>query len=285
MRAKDGIVAGTLTVAAALIGHGTSWLVGGGLLAAPDAVPIASETNGPSAPGPPDPCALIARAGFFDSSLRPTCEEVPPEPGGAGPDTETDVPCPSSLRLVGAVLPASSPPFAAIAEGGGPAMLYAVGMEVGAHEVRRIGRDEVVLAHEGGACRLAMFEREPSRAIAYEPPRGAPLASHATGPRAYRVARAEIDRTMGELMATLRALPHVGADGGVDGYRIVGVSRDGSAAALGIQNGDVITAVDEHPLTDVSAAVDALAILRTASHATLHVVRRGQPIAIEYEVD
>jgi general secretion pathway protein C len=106
------------------------------------------------------------------------------------------------------------------------------------------------------------------------------------GPASFRVRRGEIERLVssGELLS-LRAIPHQDADGVIDGYRIYGV-RDGSPAArLGVQNGDTVVSLNGQPLTDVTLALDALAGIGTATSASIGVVRRGQPLRLDYQLD
>jgi type II secretory pathway component PulC len=70
----------------------------------------------------------------------------------------------------------------------------------------------------------------------------------------------------------------------VTGFRLYGVRRGGVLSAIGLENGDVLHAVGDLPLTSPTAALEALPALRRAGHLTLQLTRRGQPRTIEVEL-
>jgi hypothetical protein len=66
------------------------------------------------------------------------------------------------------------------------------------------------------------------------------------------------------------------------GMWVMKVQPGSAAEASGLTSGDVILAIDGHPLKVVSDLRDALLAARTAGHAPhLSVVRKGQPLDIE----
>ncbi len=65
---------------------------------------------------------------------------------------------------------------------------------------------------------------------------------------------------------------------------VVGVSADGPAAKAGVLIGDVILALDGHPIGGPEDLLDLLASDRVGKTATLHVLRGGAPIDISVTV-
>jgi type II secretory pathway component PulC len=286
-RLRLGVVLITLTAVGALVGNGTAWCLAGVLDTRVPARP-SLHTAAPFASAPADPCALLDRPALFGRFPDVACGVhaggviAPTHP--AGPLA----PCPTTLRLVGAVVPRAGEPFAAIVDATGASLLYTEGMPIGDHEVAAIEPQRVVLARDETRCLLSMFE-----------PRGAPTASLAavtddeagrvsiTATGARRVPRALVARlaSSGELLTTLRAIPHQAADGSVDGYRIFGVRRESPTAQLGIENGDVITHVDDVAIDGVGSAIDALGRVQTASHASLRVIRGGHQETLSFDIE
>ncbi|MFT5582671.1 MAG: general secretion pathway protein C [Cognaticolwellia sp.] len=88
-----------------------------------------------------------------------------------------------------------------------------------------------------------------------------------------------------ETLATkMRVVPHKGADGAVDGYRLSAIRRGSLFDKLGIKNGDVVHGVNSMPLTDTDGAFQAFQTLQTESAFTFEVTRRNQRQTFEYEV-
>lgn len=77
----------------------------------------------------------------------------------------------------------------------------------------------------------------------------------------------------------LRAIPHRGADGEVDGFRVSGIRRGSEADSCGFRNGDVIHAVNGHPLTSLEQVTQAHQALLDSDGYTITATRRGQPLS------
>ncbi len=87
-----------------------------------------------------------------------------------------------------------------------------------------------------------------------------------------------------ELLSDARALPHRGDDGRVDGLRLIGVRGGSLLAELGVENGDVIHAVNGYPLTSTESAMQAYEDLSDATSFRLQLSRRGTPVELEIDV-
>ena len=69
-----------------------------------------------------------------------------------------------------------------------------------------------------------------------------------------------------------------GTEGGEEALLVVGVNADGPAAKAGMLVGDVILALDGHPITAPEELLDLLAGDRVGKTATLKLLRGGTPI-------
>ena len=78
------------------------------------------------------------------------------------------------------------------------------------------------------------------------------------------------------------------AQGGADDRRhallVVGVTTEGPAAQAGVIVGDIILAVDDHPISAPEDLLDLLAGDRVGKSATLHLLRGGSPIDLSVTV-
>jgi type II secretory pathway component PulC len=276
-RLRLGVVSLTLTLVAALVGNGAAWwlsrpLDGAVATTSPEAHVVVAASGS-------DPCTLLDRPALFGRFPDVACGV---HAGGDVAVTDLEAPlasCPTTLRLVGAVVPRRGEPFAAIVDATGASLLYTEGMAIGEREVAAIGPQHVVLAQDQSRCVLSMFATGQA-AVA---PSGDIVTTEA-GTR--QISRALVDRltSSGELLTSLRAIPHLSLEGTIDGYRIYGVREGSPSAQLGLENGDVVTHVDDGAITDVSAALDALARVQTAQHASVRVTRRGETQTLRYEI-
>ena len=62
------------------------------------------------------------------------------------------------------------------------------------------------------------------------------------------------------------------------------LSRSSLLGRLGVQNGDMVRTLNGFGLTDPNAILQAYAQLRDADHLTLHIVRRGSPVSMDYQI-
>jgi len=101
-------------------------------------------------------------------------------------------------------------------------------------------------------------------------------------PERCTVERALVERAAADpqLLRGARALPAV-RDGRPFGWRLFGVSAASPVGALGLANGDVITAVDGTPIPTVDALLGVYAKLRDAPRVTLTIERADATRALE----
>ena len=71
---------------------------------------------------------------------------------------------------------------------------------------------------------------------------------------------------------------------GARGVRIFDVHRDAPAAAIGLQNDDVILDVEGRSIATISDAADAVRALANASQVTVRIERGGKPLIFTYVI-
>lgn len=101
------------------------------------------------------------------------------------------------------------------------------------------------------------------------------------------VEQALIDQIMEnpeQLYSQIRAVPHKGSDGKVDGYRMSGIRRKSVFHKLGIKNGDIVHGVNGQSLTSMSAAMDAFNGLQNEKSFSFELTRRNNRKTQDYEI-
>lgn len=181
-------------------------------------------------------------------------------------------------------------------EKGAGAMGYGIGDQLlGEAKIIRIEPRKVFVQRESGAVEYISMEggtytKEGSGG------EGAPKKGKAEddedgvtkdGPNKFIVEQALVDKIMAnpeELYSQVRAVPHKGPGGEVDGYRLSGIRRRSVFNKLGIKNGDVIHTVNGKPLDSMANAMDAYQSLGAQRSFTFEVSRKNERQNFEYEI-
>jgi type II secretion system protein C len=103
----------------------------------------------------------------------------------------------------------------------------------------------------------------------------------------FTVERSVLDQAMGNLesLATqVRASPHKGPDGEVDGFRLSAIKQGSLFSKLGIKNGDIVHAVNGTPLTSTEGAMSAYGSLKNQGSFSFEITRRNQRMTMDYDV-
>lgn len=201
-----------------------------------------------------------------------------------------------SVRLIATMVaePASFS-SALIAEEGreNSAKGYGIGDKLQDAEVIAIESRKVTLKRADGNLEyLTMDDQTPTlgnAVAAAAPVAGAEAVDGITqlGENHYQVERRILEQYLGNLeglSSMARAIPHKGADGEIDGYRLSGIRRNSPLSQLGIKNGDVIQSVNGTNIGNMGEAMTVFNSLSSQSHFTFDVTRRGQKQAMEYDV-
>lgn len=320
-RVAIAILLGTLMSTAFFLAQGTTGLLGAALLKTGEGEIVAAA--GPAATARAtrdraDDTDILTR-NIFDSEqgsiLTEDVEAVVDEDTGETQLQDVDPnnlqACTGSIRLVASVLNTRLPEwsFAAIVGAAGKAMLYRAGQSVDGNMLIAVRSESVVLEQSGRPCRLGMFGVEemnptPRPAIAQaqterpeRPERPARDEGNITAADMeagitkvsdtnFRVTRGLVDQVLAnqaELMRTARVIPHE-ENGRVVGVKLYGIRRNSLLGRLGVQNGDMLRTINGFDMSSPDSALEAYARLREADNLTLSVVRRGQPMTIDYNI-
>lgn len=106
------------------------------------------------------------------------------------------------------------------------------------------------------------------------------------GPNEYVVLRSSRDALFAEptqLATSARVIPHM-RNGQNRGFKLYGIRRTSLLGSLGIQNGDLITAVGGDPIDTPESALSVYTNLDGADRVVLSVERRGQPLELTYRI-
>jgi general secretion pathway protein C len=269
-----------------------------------------------SAP-PPKPAAHVASAGAqtvynkqFEDILKrnvfcSTCPPIlPPPPStvvGPAPDPlpqRTTLP----LALVAIMFaPAPADPRWSMAiirdteqKSAGP---YSIGMKIRDATIMDISETRVDLELSGRKEYLELFDKGPGAspaAVAAAPaaPAGDPLTAELqkgvkkTGEHTYEVQRGTVDSLLNNMSALSRAariVPEI-KDGRAAGFRLFSVRPDGPFAMIGLQNGDVISAINGLEMSSPDQALMVYTKLKSASHLSVGLERSGSKITKEYNI-
>ncbi len=319
-RVVAGILLATLAASALFLAKGTTLLLADALFRGLKGE--AAELNlggGRVATSSRKTDSRIRARNIFDSSNNPfevIRELLAPDgdpsdatlPGEFDPDNVP--PCSGTVSLVGAMAVPSSPEWsvAALKEGSNKAMLYNPGMEVGGLRLMVVDTNRVLMLPTNGQyCQLGMFTDAPGAA----PPPPTPMAPNAAA-RARSAIRNQgaitqemmdasitrvsdtnftIDRSLvnqiienqAALMRTARIVPHE-ENGQVVGVKMYGIRRRALLGRLGLMNGDTLRTINGFDMGSPDSALEAYSRLREADNLTLSIIRRGQPVTVEYNI-
>jgi general secretion pathway protein C len=177
---------------------------------------------------------------------------------------------------------------------------YAVGSKIRTATITHIEETRVYLEVAGRKEYLDLIERTPApgsaptAAITPTPavPSGDPLMAELdkgikkTSEHKYEVQRGTVDSLLGNmsvLSRSARIVPEI-KDGKAAGFRLFSVRPDGPFAKIGLQNGDVISAINGLEMSSPDKALEVYTKLRSASHLSVGLERNGQKITKEYNI-
>lgn len=308
-------IAGVLTGVAA-----TSWLaalgvsrVGAGMLALPEGAELRDVVAQVDAPGDTDSASPsssparrrtatessyvspIVKRSIFDSSLVNAKASTSDAPA----DVEGGVPSDLKVVLI-ATLVADPVEYssALIAEEKGEdgALGYGIGDDLlGEGKIVKIEQRRVYVERNNGSVEyLSMEGGEYEKTKGGKKDKKSKKKGEAddegiekAGPNKFIVDQELIDKVMEnpeQLYSQIRATPHKGSDGSVDGYRLSGIRRRSLFYKLGIKNGDVVHSVNGTTLNSMSSAMGAYDSLQNDKNFSFEVTRRNKRQTFEYEV-
>jgi general secretion pathway protein C len=107
-----------------------------------------------------------------------------------------------------------------------------------------------------------------------------------TGPNSFEVQHATLDAllgNMGALAKAARIVPEM-KDGKSAGFRLLAIKPDGPFGKIGLQNGDIISAINGLDMTSPDKALEVYTKLKTANHLSVGLERNGQKITEDYNI-
>ena len=174
---------------------------------------------------------------------------------------------------------------------------YNVGSKIREATIDDIDEDRVYLDFGGGRTRVPGPAR-PAAAGAGAPAAAAPAAPtdplaaeldkgiKKIGEHNYEVQRATLDSLLGNMGALAKGGAHRprDQDGKSAGFRLFSIRPDGPFAKIGLQNGDVISAINGLEMNSPDQALLAYTKLKTANHLSVAIERNGQKITKDYNI-
>ena len=181
-----------------------------------------------------------------------------------------------------------------------PFAMYARGYKISSHEARleRVEERRVYLQVSDHLEYIDLFgvaEKEKTLASTKSPTPGAQPSSGdlQKGVRKVSETQYEIDRNLLEkvlgdtnaIARSARVVPSVSPkDGKPNGFKLYAIRPDSVYSTIGLQNGDTVSAINGQEINSPEKAFELYAKLRTASGLQISIVRRGQPMTIDYSI-
>jgi serine protease DegQ len=75
----------------------------------------------------------------------------------------------------------------------------------------------------------------------------------------------------------------LGLPGNTEGVLLSGVLEEGPAARGGVKPGDVLTAVNDHKITDVRQLLNQIAQIGPGNEASLKILRKGKELELKVQ--
>jgi general secretion pathway protein C len=104
----------------------------------------------------------------------------------------------------------------------------------------------------------------------------------------YEIDRSLLEKVLGDTNAiarSARVVPSVSPkDGKPNGFKLYAIRPDSVYSTIGLQNGDTVSAINGQEINSPEKAFELYAKLRTASSLQISVVRRGNPMNIDYSI-
>lgn len=169
---------------------------------------------------------------------------------------------------------------------------YGIGDDLlGEAKILRIEQKKVFIRRTDGAIEYLDMEGEsslkPKTAAATDASAESAEGVTKTGDNSYQVDAslvADALSNIDQLANQVRAIPHRGPDGEIDGFRLSAIRRGSLLNKLGIKNGDIIHSVNGSALNSASAAMGAYQQFGSEKNFTFEVTRRNQKQSLNYEI-
>ena len=165
---------------------------------------------------------------------------------------------------------------------------YGIGDDLmGEATIVKIEQKKVFLRRSDGTVEYLDMENKAADAPRDDSGPATDSSVASSGDNKFTVDRSLLESTMANpeaLAGQVRVVPHKGADGEIDGYRLSGIRKGSVFEQLGIKNGDIVHTVNGKALTSTSNAMDAYSSLQNERSFSFEITRRSKRQTMEYEV-
>jgi general secretion pathway protein C len=222
-----------------------------------------------------------------DPAARASCDDPSARPVKSG----------SRVTLVAGVL--ASPPersLASLFDGATTeTYLLAVGEQRAALRLLAVQADSLeagaeafglvaVICNEGRKEYVDMRTSAESPAPVLPAPADTRPRARPVGPDRFEIDARTLDAVLSaDVMLDARVVPSF-AEGRATGFRVLSIRAGSFLSSLGVENGDVIRAIDGHEVTSVERALELYQRLREARHVTLELDRGGRALRRDYAI-
>lgn len=248
--------------------------------------PSAALQSGP-------PTAALTRSAYELIVQRDIFDPYKPPPPPAAP---APVSLDLHLTLLGTSLLTKSKPYAIVEDQNTHVQnVYRLDEEIpDAGRLIKVEKTRVLIDHGGQVVALEVpsngLPAAPSLAarmprFAHIFPRNANDV-HPVGRNQFVIDRSAVQRNLqnlGQVFTEMRALPNL-SNGQTDGFRLSEIQGGSIFQQMGLQNGDVVTAVNGQALNDPTQAIALFNTLRNSNSINLTVMRGGQTMELNYDI-
>jgi general secretion pathway protein C len=220
----------------------------------------------------------------------------PPQEAEKAPVTEE----PLNITLLGTSHLTQSRPYAIVQDQQSNQTLYRLGDNIkGVGKLVEIDADRIVVLHNGHRVAVEIPRdnlqgQDPALAYRRHMSYGFRRRSFSAGSdgveklsaNRYVVDRSALQdkmRNMAELFTQIRAVPNI-ENGTSNGFRLSEIQPGSIFQQIGLQDGDILTAVSGQPVTDPARAMELFEQLRNRNSVTLNVLRDGTPMQLYYSI-
>jgi general secretion pathway protein C len=102
----------------------------------------------------------------------------------------------------------------------------------------------------------------------------------------YTIDQSEVDYALGnldKLSREARVVPNF-QDGATNGFKVFSIRRNSALRKMGVKNNDVLTGVNNFDLSNTQKALEIYSKLQTEKTFRLDILRNGEPMTLEYDI-
>ncbi len=239
---------------------------------------------------------------YYDVIARRDIFNLAPAPQVAAPVENENL----NIRLIGTSEQSAGKPYAIIEDANGNQLLYRLGDVIpNAGKLLEVTKDRAVILHNGHRVAVEIPHDEPIQDAPIAPRpgmiqrfqrgrmgrSGLALETQHRGvrritPNRYLLERSTVDsnlKNMEPLFTQIRAIPNL-QNGHSNGFLLSEIQPGSIFQQIGLQDGDLLTAVNGQTVGDPAKAMALMQTLQSQSSITVNVTRNGAPTRLYYNI-